>query len=143
MFTAGERALGPFVAKLGLLLLVAATAAPCADNPKEVVAKQPSVTSVIQVTRDGVIKTNLLSDETNLYVTESPAARHVVARVSLPDVSRSVISNAFPNVQALDLSPDRSTLLVSPIKGGGDTEFSTLPVKSGAPKRVGDLTGRD
>jgi Tol biopolymer transport system component len=143
MFTAGEGASGPFVARLGLLVLVATVTAPCADNAKEVVVNRPGVTSVTQVTRDGVIKTNLLSDETNLYVTESPAARHVVARVSLPGVSRSVISNAFPNVQALDLSPDRSTLLVSPIQGGGDSEFWTLPVNAGSPKRVGDLTGRD
>jgi len=126
-----------------LLVLVATVAAPWADNPKEVVVNRPGVTSVTQVTRDGVSKTNLLSDETNLYVTESPAAHHVVARVSLPDVNRSVISNAFPNVQALDLSPDRSTLLVSPIQGGSDSEFWTLPVNAGSPKRVGDLTGRD
>src|ERR1700675_2414817 len=129
MFTAGEGASGPLVTKLGLLLLVATVAAPCADNPKVVAIQRPGVTSVTQVTRDGVIKTNLLSDETNLYVTESPAARHVVARVSLPDVSRSVISKAFPNVQALDVSPDRSTLLVAPIQGGSDSEFWTLPVK--------------
>ncbi len=142
MFTSSKGALGPFVAKLGLVVLAATVAAPCADNPKEAVVNQP-VTSVKQVTSDGVIKTNLLSDDTNLYVTESPAARHVVARVSLPDVNRSVISSAFPNVQALDISPDQSTLLVAPIQGGSDSEFWTLPVKAGSPKRLGDMTGRD
>ena len=143
MCTADHGSLGPFVAKLGLLLLAAAVAAPCADNPKVAAVSQAGVTSVTQVTRDGVSKTNLLSDDTNLYVTEWPAARHIVAKVSLPDVNRSVISNAFPNVQALDVSADRSTLLVAPIQGGGDSEFWTLPVNAGTPKRVGDVTGRD
>src|SRR5882757_2979185 len=143
MSTSGEGASGPFVAKLGLLILAATVTAPSADNPKEAVVNPPGVISVMQITRDGVSKTSLLSDDTNLYVTELPASNHVVARVSLPGVNRSVISSAFPNVQALDLSPDRTRLLVSPIRGGGDSEFWTLPVNAGSPKRVGDLTGRD
>jgi Tol biopolymer transport system component len=143
MRTAGEGASGPLLTRLAFLFLFAAVAAPCADHPKDSVASRPTVTSVTQVTRDGVSKTNLLSDESNLYVTEWPAARHVITRVSLPDSNRSVISNAFPNVQALDISSDRSKLLVSPIQGGGDSEFWTLPVHSGSPERLGDLTGRD
>ena len=143
MFTSGKVASGLFTARLGLLVLAATVAAPCADSAKGAVVNAPGVTTVTQITRDGVSKTNLLSDDTNLYVTELPAANHVVARVSLSGVNRSVISGAFPNMQALDLSSDRSTLLVSPIQGGGDSEFWTLPVNAGSPKRVGDLTGRD
>jgi Tol biopolymer transport system component len=141
MFTAGKGAVAPFVLTQAFLLLVATVAVPGADNPKE--ADRPAVTSVKQITSDGVSKTNLLSDESNLYVTEWPAARHVIARVSLPGDNRSVISNAFRNVQALDISPDRSKLLVSPMQGGGDSEFWTLPVNAGSPKRLGELTGRD
>ena len=125
------------------LLFLAAIAAPCADHPSESVAGQPAVTGVTQITRDGISKTNLLSDESSLYVTEWPAARHLVARVSLQGSERAVISSAFPNVQALDISPDRSKLLVAPIQGGADSEFWTLPVHAGSPQRVGDMTGRD
>ena len=104
----------------------------------------PRVTSVTQVTHDGVSKTNLLSDDSNLYVTEWPAAHHVIARVSLQRSDRSIVPSPFSNLQALDLSPDRTQLLVSPIQGGaGDNEFWTLPVGSGSPQRVGTLTGRD
>lgn len=104
----------------------------------------PKVTAVTQFTHDGISKTNLLADDSNLYVTEWPAARHVVAKVSLSRSERSLVSSPFPNLQALDLSPDRSKLLVSPIQGGsGDNEFWTLPVAAGTPKRVGNLTGRD
>jgi Tol biopolymer transport system component len=104
----------------------------------------PRVTSVEQITHDGVSKTNLLSDDSNLYVTEWPAARHVIAKVSLQRSDRSLVSSPFSNLQALDLSPDHTKLLVSPIQGGSlDHEFWTLPITSGSPERVGTLTGRD
>jgi|SRR5215831_8545428 len=141
MFSVGKGAAAPCILKLGTLSLIATVAAFCADHPKEAAASRPSVTSVTQVTRDGVSKTNILSDGSNLYVTEWPS-RHVVAKVSLPGASRSVISNAFSNVQAVDISPDRSKLLVTPLKGA-DNEFWTLPVNAGSPQRLGDITGRD
>jgi Tol biopolymer transport system component len=131
------------LSRLASLLLFAAIAAPCADHPSDSINSQPTVTSVTQITRDGVSKTNLLADESSLYVTEWPAARHLVARVSLQGADRAVISNAFPNVQAMDISADRSKLLVAPIQGGADSEFWTLPTHDGSPKRVGEMTGRD
>jgi Tol biopolymer transport system component len=104
----------------------------------------PRVTSVVQITHDGVSKTNLLSDDSNLYVTEWPAAHHVIAKVSLQGSERSLVSSPFSNLQAVDLSPDHAKLLVSPIQGGsGDNEFWTLPIVAGSPERVGNLTGRD
>jgi Tol biopolymer transport system component len=102
------------------------------------------VTSVTQVTHDGFSKINLLSDDSHVYVTEWPAAHHVIAKVSLQGSDRSIVPSPFSNLQALDLSPDRTKLLVSPIQGGsGDNEFWTLPIASGSPERVGNLTGRD
>ena len=48
----------------------------------------------------------------------------------------------FASLQALDLSPDHSKLLVSSTsKTSGESEFWTLPVSAGTPQRVGDLTG--
>src|SRR5579872_4294439 len=103
----------------------------------------PKVTSVAQITHDGFTKTNLLSDNSNLYVTEWPAGRHVIAKVSLQRSDRSLVTSPFSNLQALDLSPDHTKLLVAPIQGSGDYEFWTLPVTQGSPERVGGLTGRD
>ncbi len=104
----------------------------------------PSVTSITQVTHDGFRKTNLLADDSELFVTELPAANRVIAKVSLPDSRRSLVASPFSNLQALDLSPDRSRLLVAPIQAGSsDDEFWTLPVGSGSPQRIGDLAGRD
>jgi len=115
---------------------------------------EPRVTSITQITRDGFRKTNLLADDSQLFITELPGANRVIARVSLPDSSRpssdrsssgrSVVPSPFSNLQALDLSPDHTKLLVAPIQtGSSDDEFWTLPVAKGSPERIGDLTGRD
>lgn len=104
----------------------------------------PNVTSVSQVSRDGVSKSNLLTDDSSLYVTERQAGQNVIAKVSLQGADRQIVPSAFSNLQALDLSPDRTRLLVSTARSGSaDREFWTLPVVSGTPKRVGNLTGRD
>jgi len=104
----------------------------------------PRVTSITQITHDGYRKASLLGDESALYVTEMPAANRVIARVSLPGSNRSVVPSLLSSPEALDLSPDRSKLLVSSTSASsGDREFWTLPLTSGSPSRVGDLTGRD
>lgn len=101
------------------------------------------VTAVTQITHDGFSKTNLLSDDSNLYVTEWLAARHVIAKVSVQGSDRSTIASPFANLQAIALSPERSGLLVSRIGGANDQELWTLPIDKGFPERVGKLTGRD
>ena len=102
------------------------------------------VTSITQITHDGFRKTNLLADDSQVYVTELPAAHRVIAKVTLPSSDRSLVPSPFSSLQALDLSPDHTKLLVSAIQGGAaDDEFWTLPVAAGSPERVGDLTGRD
>ena len=104
----------------------------------------PRVTSITQITSDGFRKTNLLGDNSHLFVTELPAAQRVIAKVSLPQSDRSLVPSPFSNLQALDLSPDRTKLLVAPRQAGSsDDEFWTLPVAEGSPERIGSLTGRD
>ena len=103
----------------------------------------PRVTSITQITHDGFRKTNLLADDSQLYVTESPAAQRVIAKVTSPGWDRSVVPSTLSNLQALDLSPDRTKLLVSSTQGSSESEFWTLPVASGSAERVGDLSGRD
>jgi Tol biopolymer transport system component len=104
----------------------------------------PRVTSITQITHDGFRKTHLIADDSQLYVTEVPAAHRVIARVTLPESNRSLVASPFSNLQALDLSPDHTKLLVAPIQAGlSDDEFWTLPVSTGSPQRIGTLAGRD
>ena len=115
----------------------------CADRPNPTSA--PRVLSQTRITNDSVSKTGLIVDDFNLYVTEWPAARHVVTQFSLSGESRSVLPIKFGNVQALDVSPNLKTLLVAPIQGGtADTDFWTQPLSGTSPmKKIGDLKGRD
>jgi len=101
--------------------------------------------SITQISRDGMSKTGVLSDDLNVYVTESPAARHLVAKLPLKGLAREVIPSPFANYQALDLSADGKRLLVSSTNPGsaGDAEFWVLPVAGGSPERIGNFTGRD
>jgi len=101
---------------LSTFLAVAVGTGLCAEHPSETTVATPKVTSVTQLTHDGVSKTNLLSDDSNLYVTELPSTERVLARFSLPSASRSFISSGFTNIQALDVSPDRASLLVAPMQ---------------------------
>src|SRR6202021_4334227 len=133
-----------FLALVALVGIIAVAGAFLGNLARGSAPALPRGTSVEQITHDGVSKTNLLSDDSNLYVTEWPAAHHVIAKVSLQRSDRSLISSPFSNLQALDLSSDHTKLLVSPIRGAStDNEFWTLPVANGSPERVGTLTGRD
>jgi Tol biopolymer transport system component len=126
------------------VLVFASTIASCADPHHEKGTTAPRVTSVSQITHDGAIKTSLLSGSSNLYVTESSSARHVIATFSLQNADRGLLSTNFPDVQALDISPDDSRLLIAPLQNrGADLEFWTIPVNSGAPEKLGTLAGRD
>jgi dipeptidyl aminopeptidase/acylaminoacyl peptidase len=104
----------------------------------------PRVTAIKQVTHDGYRKTNLLSDDSSLFVTEVPGANRMIAKLDLAGSGRVVLPTPFSSLQALDLSPDHSRLLISSTsKSSGESEFWTLPISSGKPARVGDLGGRD
>ena len=103
----------------------------------------PRVTAITKITHDGYRKASLLADDSQLYVTELPAAKRVIAKVSLAKSERSLVGSPFSSLQALDLSPDRSKLLVSSLSKNGKNEFWTIPVSKGTAERVGDLSGRD
>src|SRR5206468_6481153 len=133
----------PSILRSFFFVALASVAVFSAEPAKESAPNLPKVTAVLQITHDGVSKANLVSDDSDLYVTESPASGHVVTKLSLRDSQRVVIPAAFPDVQALDISPDRTKLLISRFQGAaGENEFWALPTSSGAPQRLADLTGR-
>src|SRR5207248_4217269 len=56
----------------------------------------------------------------------------------------SPIQVPFPNVLLLDISPDRSRLLVMDFVGSEpEDQFWSLPLPSGSPRRLGDVIGHD
>src|SRR5579864_5952656 len=128
---------------LAAVFVFATTAGWCADRPSGSAASTAKVAAITQVTHDGVTKTKLLSDGANLYVTEAPAARHEVAKVSLQTADRALVPATFSNWQALDISPDHKKLLVLATQGSSANEFWAMPMGTGTPERLAEVNGRD
>jgi Tol biopolymer transport system component len=99
---------------------------------------------VSQVTHDGLAKTSLVSDGSFLYVTELTAGIHVISKVTPGTGEHSVVASPFTNVQAFDISPDRLSLLASPVQGGvRNQQLWDIPLGSAVPQHLGDITGTD
>ena len=101
---------------LSLSVAVFASAAFCDEQPEGAPVAASAVSSVKQFTHDGLTKTNLVSDESHLYVTEWVAARHVVTKYSIDGADHAAVPSTFNDFQANDISPDHSSLMVTPIR---------------------------
>jgi Tol biopolymer transport system component len=129
---------------LAVAALIATTVAFAGHEPGAAVAAQPRVTSTTQVTHDGVSKTDLLADESNLYITEWPGSHRLIVRVTPPSFNRSVIPSTLAGLHGMDASPDHAKLLVSAAQpDSNENGFWTLSLKGGSPERLGTITGRD
>src|SRR5580692_2648008 len=108
----------PALSAFVLSLSVAAFAgAAYGDEQPEAPVTAPGVSSVKQFTHDGITKTNLVSDESHLYVTEWLAARHIVTKYSIDGADHAAVPSTFNDFQANDISPDHSSLLITPVQG--------------------------
>src|SRR5262245_34527004 len=134
---------GPLsVLRVSVFVALACFAALCAEPAKESTSNLPKVTAVAQITHDGVSKANLISGDADVFVTESPSSGHVVAKLSTRTPEPVVIPAGFADAQAMDISADHARLLVSHQGTSGESEFWAVPIKSGTPQRLGELTGR-
>ena len=99
----------------------------------------PRVLNTTQLTRDGISKGGVVTDGSRLYITETTDASRIV-QASVAGGETSSLSTPFANVGLADISPDRTQLLVAGFAGTG-TEFPiwTLPLPSGAPRRLADV----
>ena len=112
--------------------------------------RPPRLVQVVQLTQTGQIElgNGVATDGTRVYFTMREGGRWSLAQVSveggaplpLPLPQEQPLSN--PDI--LDISPDRSNLLLS---SGSGTEaerpFWVLPTVGGSPRRVGDVAGHD
>ena len=116
--------------------------------------ESPRVGAITQVTHDGFGKTDLVADDSQVYVSELDAANRVIARVDSQGSSRAVLpeysvpksseeQGSLTNLRALGLSADHTKLLVSSRQASGENAFWSVPIAGGTPERIGDLTGRD
>ena len=105
----------------------------------------PHVSNYLQITSDGQAKQGpVVTDGVRLYFSEGSVNHRALAQVSASGGETSMLSNSLENTDLLDISPTRSELLVASY-GGSTTLPSlwTLPLPTGAPRRVGDVVAED
>jgi Tol biopolymer transport system component/predicted Ser/Thr protein kinase len=108
----------------------------------------PRVLNTAQITHDGVSKTNLLTDGSRLYITESTSAKEMesigtntfLVQGSVTGGDTSVIPTSFTSVSMFDTSPDHSQLLVADHVGvESETQVLVLPLPTGSPRHLSNV----
>jgi len=109
--------------------------------------RPPRVLQVEQLTQTGRVEVaaGLATDGSRVYFTERTGGQWFLAQVPVrggtPQPLPVTSSLFLPEV--LDISPDRSTLLLSAGPGDADSQpLWTLPVTGGSARRIGDTLGR-
>jgi serine/threonine protein kinase/Tol biopolymer transport system component len=111
----------------------------------------PRISGYTQITHDGQQKSfggqvtaTVLTDGPRLYIQENINGRFVIAQVSASGGETVPIPTQFANVSLLNISPDKSELLVGSFTGEEmEQSLWALPVLGGSPRRVSDLPGVD
>ena len=101
----------------------------------------PRVLATTQLTRDGMPKDGLFTDGSRLYIGEFNGTTRLLVQTAVTGGETALIPTPFPAVGLLDISPDHSQLLVTNLVGNEPTEFWALPLPSGPPRRIADVTG--
>jgi Tol biopolymer transport system component/DNA-binding winged helix-turn-helix (wHTH) protein len=126
-----------WAAAIILVILVGAVAFAWLRSP----LPPPRVTATTQLTRDGIPKIGVLTDGSRLYTTEAGNADRIV-QASTSGGETSPIPTPFANPIVNAISPDHSQLLVLDSVGSeAESKFWSVPLPSGAPRRLGDLAG--
>jgi len=101
----------------------------------------PAITRTTQITKDGTAKGgSLLTDGTRLYFGEYVSGKPVIAEVSTSGGETAIIPTSLPFPGAIDISPRGSELLINSGDAFPDNPFWVLPLPTGSPNRLGDLT---
>ena len=104
----------------------------------------PKVTNTVQLTHDGVPKTNVLTDGSRLYITEYTGSRQYLMQASVAGGDTSRIDTPFNTFFTSDISPDHSRLLVSSvINMESESPLWILPLPSDTPYRLGNIVAHD
>jgi predicted Ser/Thr protein kinase len=124
------------IAILLVILIGAATFAWLSSSPPP-----PRVLATTQLTRDGIGKGVVATDGSRLYIDELGDTYRIV-QVSTGGGETSPIPTPFVNAWAEGISPDHTQLLAGNLVGTDqENPLWTLPLPSGAPRRLGDTVG--
>ena len=102
----------------------------------------PRILGSKQLTNDGLVKFGLVSDGNRIYFDETPASGNTIAQVSAAGGEVGLIDASIPGPVVEDLSAEKSELLVNQ-SGQFGGPFYSLPLPAGAPRKLGNVSGRD
>ncbi len=104
----------------------------------------PKVSGYAQITSDGYPKSGIVTDGTRIYIGEISTRGFVLGQVSATGGETVAVPTPFPNAALLDISPNRSELLVCSFLGTeAELPLWIMPVLGGSPHRLGNLFARD
>ena len=93
-----------------------------------------------QITHDGRLKANMVTDGERLYMSEEDNEHFVIAQVNAKGGETSILSTPFPNVFIGDIAPDGSSLLVADFKSTSSVSgLWRLLLPSVTPQRMGNI----
>ena len=98
----------------------------------------------VQLTQTGRAEFNdgVATDGSRVYFTQRDGGRWSLAQVSVESGNPQPLPVQIPNPDILDISPDRTNLLVSAGTGiDADRPLWIVPTVGGSPRRVGDVLG--
>jgi eukaryotic-like serine/threonine-protein kinase len=100
----------------------------------------PKIVASKQITSDGMPKFGFVSDGNRLYISEYTSSGQSEVQVSVNGGETGRLEIPIENAAAIDVSPDRSELLV--IQGSPtDSPYWSLPIPAGSPRRMGEIRG--
>jgi Tol biopolymer transport system component/DNA-binding winged helix-turn-helix (wHTH) protein len=133
VISTSRKRLALYGAAVGALVLLGAALLLIPSGP-------PRVLGYTQVTHDGLGKGGIFTDGERLYFMELQGSHFVVSQVSVAGGETSVVPMPFENSFVADVSSDGSSLLVGAILGTNKApEVWSVPLPSGAPRRLGDF----
>jgi serine/threonine protein kinase/Tol biopolymer transport system component len=105
----------------------------------------PKVLGSTQLTQDGQLKSGLVTDGARLYFSEYVADHWVLSETSVGGGEPVPISAPFQNTFVLDISPDRTDLLLLSSVTGTEPEAPiwTVTTLGGSPRRLGEIQCHD
>ena len=111
----------------------------------------PRITGYTQLTHDGQQKSfggqvtaSVLTDGPRLFIQENVNGRFVVAQVEATGGDTVIVPTPFPNASLLNISPDKSSLLLGSFTGQEAAQpLWMIPALGGSPKRMTDEPAGD
>jgi Tol biopolymer transport system component/DNA-binding winged helix-turn-helix (wHTH) protein len=107
----------------------------------------PRILSTTQITHDGLLKGQILTDGVRLYITEQKGPNEsILIQASTAGGETSIIPTPFSNILVFDISPDRLQLVVANAKPYEEDTLDeeplwVLPLPTGSPRRLSNIVG--